>query len=75
MLIDQLKAVWERIATWPEERQRQLAEVIIAIEAEIAVAYQASADELKAIDTALKGDAAKEEDVKTAYDTFRRHEG
>jgi hypothetical protein len=41
----------ERIPTWPEDRQQELAEVALEIEAELAGAeYDATPDELAAID-------------------------
>jgi len=68
MTEDQVKAVLERIAGWPPERQRELAEVALEIEAEIAgTGYNATADELQAIDEGL----ADEEDVKAAFAKFR----
>jgi hypothetical protein len=51
MTKDQVKAVLERIPTWPEDRQQELAEVALEIEAELAGAeYDATPDELAAID-------------------------
>ena len=51
MTKDQVKAVLERIPTWPEDRQQELAEVALEIEAELAGAEcDATPDELAAID-------------------------
>jgi hypothetical protein len=51
MTKDQNKAVLERVPTWPEDRQQELAEVALEIEAELAGAeYDATPDELAAID-------------------------
>ena len=73
MTKDQVKAVLEQIPTWPEDRQRELAEVALEIEAEIAAAgYDATPDELAAIDEGLAGEAASEEEVKAAFALFRR---
>jgi hypothetical protein len=46
MTKDQVKAVLERVPTWPEDRQQELAEVALEIEAELAGAKY----ELAAID-------------------------
>jgi hypothetical protein len=63
---DQVKAVLERVPTWPEDRQQELAEVALEIEAELAgTEYDATADELAAIDEGLAGEAASEEEVKS----------
>ena len=54
MTKDQVKAVLERVPTWPEDRQQELAEVALEIEAELAGAeYDATPDELAAIDEGL----------------------
>ena len=72
MTKDQVKMVLERVPTWPVERQ-QLAEVALEIEAELAGAgYEATEDELAAIDEGLVGEAASEEDVKAAFALFAR---
>ena len=73
MTKDQVKAVLERVPTWPEDRQQELAELALEIEAELAgTEYHATPDELAAIDEGLTGDAASEEEVKAAIAAFRR---
>jgi hypothetical protein len=73
MTKDQAKAVLERVPTWPEDRQQQLAEVALEIEAELAGAeYDATPDELAAIDEGLAGGPASEEEVNAAFAVFRR---
>jgi len=73
MTKDQVKAVLERVPTWPEDRQQELTEVALEIEAELAGAgYNATPDELAAIDEGLAGEAASEEEVKAAFAVFRR---
>lgn len=73
MIKDHLKAILQRVASWPEDRQEQLAELALEIEAEMSGRpYQASADELKAIDEAMAGETANEEEINTTYGTFPR---
>ena len=73
MTKDQIKAVLERVSTWPEDRQQELAEVALEIEAELAGAgYHATPDELAAIDEGLAGEAADEEEVKAAFGLLRK---
>jgi hypothetical protein len=68
MTKDQVKAVLKRVPTWPEDRQQELAEVALEIEAELAgTEYIATPDELAAIDEGLAGEAASEEEVKVAF--------
>ena len=69
----QVKTVLDRVAKWPEERQQELVEVVLEIEAELAAgAYRATSDELQAIDEGLVDEAASAEDVKAAFASFRR---
>jgi uncharacterized protein (UPF0335 family) len=73
MIKDQVKAVLERVPTWPEDRQQELAELAFDIEAELdSTGFDATADELAAIDEGLAGEAASEEEVKAAFAVFRR---
>jgi hypothetical protein len=72
MTKDQVKAVLERVPTWPEDQKRELAEVALEIEAELAgTKYEATPDELAAIDEGLAGEAASEEEVRAAFAVFR----
>ncbi|HTC17663.1 MAG TPA: hypothetical protein VK690_00970 [Stellaceae bacterium] len=65
MTKDQVKAVLQRVPTWPEDRQQQLAQVALEIEAELGSDnYAATPEELAAIDEGLAGVAASNEDVK-----------
>jgi hypothetical protein len=71
MTKDDVQAVLARVPTWPDDRQRELAELALEIEAELAgAAYDATPEELAAIDEGLAGGAASEEDVKTAFASF-----
>jgi hypothetical protein len=68
-----VKAVLERVPTWPEDRQQELAEIALEIEAELAGAgYDATPHELAAIDEGLTGEPATEEKVKAAFALFRK---
>jgi hypothetical protein len=71
MTKDQVRAVLERVPTWPEDRQEELAEIALEIEAELAGAeYNAAPSELAAIDEGLGGEAATAEEVKAAFALF-----
>jgi hypothetical protein len=73
MTKDEVKAVLERVPTWPEDRQQKLVEVAVEIEAKLAGAgYQATPDEFAAIDEGLGGKAASKEEVKAAFALFRK---
>jgi hypothetical protein len=73
MTKDQVKAVLQRVPTWPNNRQQELAEIALEIEAELAGAeYDATPDELTAIDEGLAVEAASDEEVKAAFALFRK---
>jgi hypothetical protein len=76
MTKDQVKAVLERVPTWPDDRQRQLVEVAFEIEAELAgTQYEATPEELAAIDEGLAGEAASEQEVTAAFALFEATAG
>jgi hypothetical protein len=73
MTKDEVKAVLARIPTWPEERQQEHAELALEIEAELAgTGYEATPDELAAIDEGLSGEAANEREVRATLARFHR---
>jgi hypothetical protein len=73
MTKEDIQSVLARVPTWPDERQRELAELALEIEAEMAgSAYKATPEELAAIDEGLAGDAASEEEVSAAFSSLRR---
>jgi hypothetical protein len=73
MTKDQVKEVLERVPSWPQDRQQELAELALDIEAELTGAeYEATADELAAIDEGLAGEAASAEEVEAVFTKFRR---
>jgi hypothetical protein len=73
MTKDQIRAVLDRVATRRGDRQQELAELALEIEAELAcVKYDATADELIAIDEGIAGLAASDEEVREAFAMFRK---
>jgi hypothetical protein len=73
MTNDRIKAVLNRVSTWPKSMQQELAHVALEIEADMAGgAYHATADELDAIDEGLKCDPAADAEVEDAFAQFRR---
>jgi hypothetical protein len=57
------KAILEKVASWPEEDQEELAELAREIEARRTGVYALSADERAAIADARRGAFASEADV------------
>lgn len=69
MTNDPVRAIFQRVPTWPEDRQQELAE--LALETELAgVSYEATPNELTAIDVGLAGGAAHVEEIEAASIPF-----
>jgi hypothetical protein len=72
-----LKDVLERVEAWPEEAQRELAEIALEIDAELTGGvYHATPDELRGIDRGLRaageGRFASDAEVKAVLAKHRR---
>jgi hypothetical protein len=73
MTKERVKAVLDRVLTWPPERQEELAAIALEIEAEFrGGVYHASPDELAAIDAAERDGVASDNEVEAAFRSFRR---
>jgi hypothetical protein len=73
MTKDEVRSILEGVPLWPEDRQKELIEVALKIEAELAGAeYHATPDELAAIDEGLAGNTASWEEVKSAFALLRK---
>jgi predicted transcriptional regulator len=71
-----LKEVWERVESWPEEAQRELAQIALEIDAGLSGgAYHATPEELAGIDRGLKaaceGRFARDGEVKAVLRKYR----
>ena len=66
----------EAVRAWPQSRQDEAAQMLLALDRLGAGAYHASAEELRAIDEALKqvarGERASQAEVEAAFARFRR---
>ena len=76
MTASELKSLLERVQSWPEAAQDELAAVASEIEAEFqAKDYVASQDELRIIDAAIAsidaGDIASDAEIKAVFVKFR----
>jgi predicted transcriptional regulator len=71
-----LAAILERVETWPESAQEQLAEIALEIEQDLQGTYRATPDELAGIDRGLEdaraGRFASDEEVEAALAKFRQ---
>ena len=65
-----------RVPTRPEDRQQELAEIALEIEAELATGdYEATPEELAAIDEGLVGKLRAKRRLKRPSLCFAKHEG
>lgn len=62
----------EQVESWPPEDQEELAEYVRAIQARRTGLYQATPEELAAIDEAERSGVATDDEVEAAFRTFRR---
>jgi hypothetical protein len=60
MTKDQVEAVFDRVRSWPAERQEQAARILVAFEERASGRYRLDADEAADIDAALEEDARGE---------------
>jgi hypothetical protein len=71
-----VKNTLERVASWPQEDQEELAQVALEIEARRYGVYHATPEELAAIDEALAGvsrrQIASDEEVEAIFAEYRR---
>jgi hypothetical protein len=71
-MMRKLKEVLERAETWPEADQAELMELAEQIESRRGGEYQATPEELQALDEAERSGVASEEEIEAAFSTFRR---
>ena len=75
MKTKELAAILERVESWPEAAQRQLAEIALEIEQDMSGLYRATPEELAAIDEGIaaadRGEFATEEQVEAVLARFR----
>ena len=76
MKTKELTAILERVETWPEAAQRQLAEIALEIERDLTGMYRATPEERAGIERGLadvrEGRFATDEQVEAALERFRR---
>jgi len=73
MTKDQISEILKRVPSWPLERQQELAELALEIEAEVAdEPYVLNADERQAIEEARASGVATAEEVEAAFARLRR---
>jgi hypothetical protein len=73
MTSEEVKAILDRVLTWPPERRDMAIGIILEMEAAFASpGYHASPDELRALDEAERSGTASDDEVEAAFRSFRR---
>ncbi len=74
MTRDQIRAVLDRVLTWPEERQEEAARILLALEESSGVYVLSTEEEadLEAADAEIeRGEIASDEEVRETFASFR----
>ncbi len=75
MTKEQIDAIFERVRSWPLERQEDAAEVLLTLERQGTDVYELSDDEIAEIELALeeaeRGEFATDEEMKALFDRYR----
>jgi hypothetical protein len=76
MTRNEINAILDRVRTWPEERQEDAAQMLLALEENGSAVYRLDADERADIDAALRederGEVASDEDVEAVFNRLIR---
>ena len=76
MTKEQIESVLERVRTWPQSRQEDAAQVLLAMEAQDAGPYRLSEEERADIEAALaevdRGEIASDAEVAAVFNRYRR---
>jgi predicted transcriptional regulator len=76
MTKEQIENVLERVRTWPQSRQEDAAQVLLAMEAQDVGPYRLSEEERADIEAALaeidRGEIASDAEVAAVFNRYRR---
>ena len=74
MTKDQIKAILDRVLTWPSERQRDAADMLLLLEAQEGELYHPSDDEWEAIreglEQARRGEFVPDEEIEAIWQRY-----
>jgi hypothetical protein len=76
MTKEQIEKVLDRVRTWPQSRQEDAAQVLLAMEAQDVRPYRLSDEERTDIEAALeevaRGEVASDAEIETVFNRYRR---
>lgn len=71
MTREEIDAVFQRVRTWPEERQEDAAAMLLHMEAQGGEIYVLDAEEERALDEAEASGVASDEEVQALFARYR----
>ena len=75
MTKERIEAIFERVKTWPPERQDDAAAMLLRMEEQNAAPYELTEEELADLEEAEKeaerGEFATDEEIKALFDRYR----
>lgn len=75
MTKQEIEAVFDRVRTWPEDRQAYAALVLMGLEREDSETYEIAEGDREALEQALgeeeRGEFATDEDIRKIFDRYR----
>ena len=76
MTKEQIEAIFERVKTWPPERQEDAAAMLLRMEEQGVEPYELDADERREVEAALaeaeRGEFATDEEVEAVFNRYRQ---
>jgi predicted transcriptional regulator len=75
MTKEQIEQIFERVRTWPPERQQDAAQMLLLMEEQGVRPYELDEDERREIEAALaeaeRGEFASDEEVEAVFNRYR----
>ena len=76
MTKEQIEAIFERVKTWPPERQEDAVAMLLKMEEQGVEPYELDADERREVEAALaeaeRGEFATDEEVEAVFNRYRQ---
>jgi predicted transcriptional regulator len=73
---EQIEAIFERVKTWPPERQEDAVAMLLRMEEQGVEPYELDADERREVEAALaeakRGEFATDEEVEAVFNRYRQ---
>ena len=71
MTKDQIESIFERVRTWPPERQEDAAQMLLRMEEQGVGIYELSEEEMAELEEAEQSGIATDEEIRALFDRYR----